>query len=654
MGGKMKTKKSKLCLKLKFLWITYLIFFISSPECFSQEAFGPPQSFPSQSQVTKPQEANKISLDIKGMDVIDVLKMLATRAGMNLVIGKNVTGRVTIFLKDVNVWDAFEIILLANDLAYEKKGEIITIMTQRDYELLYGERFQDKKQAKILQLKYAKAADLSRALSQIKTNIGRIVVDEGSNSLALIDAPETIKEMEDFIAKTDLPLETKVFSLNYAPADKLSAKLQEAVTKSVGSLKIDERTNKIAITDYPEKIQQISQLITAFDEKTPQVLIDAQIIEISPKDEFSMGVDWDYWLNKNVRYITSLPAPGLTSASTIPTKIALGIAAANPSSGTVSAEKQYKTILDMLRVIGATKILSSPRIMALNNQEAKILIGTKEVYVSQTTSQSGSGTQVTADQVNFVDVGIKLYVTPTINRDNFITMKIRPEISSTTKSYEYTSGNNKIKIPIVDTSEAETTVTIKDGVTIIMGGLKKDKRVDEVKKIPFFGDIPWIGFFFRSMKDERTKQELVILLTPRIMSGENPITDIHQSVAKEGVLAKMEGGEIVTEKISVSGMYGSLGAGDSSSGTSYFELVSEKILSLAKLNNPSGEKGEVSLNFIILSNGLLKEEPKVISTTNPYLIPYATQAIKAASPFPSFGGRLNKSEEVFRISLVYE
>ena len=93
-------------------------------------------------------------------------------------------------------------------------------MTQRDYELIYGERFQDKKQAKIFPLKYAKAADVSRALIQMKTNIGRVVTDDTFNKVVLIDAPEKLREMEEFIKMTDLPLKTQVFGFNYAQAKK--------------------------------------------------------------------------------------------------------------------------------------------------------------------------------------------------------------------------------------------------------------------------------------------------------------------------------------------------------------------------------------------------------------------------------------------------
>lgn len=589
-------------------------------------------------QESTPFIQQKISLDIKGMDIVDVLKMLAQRSGMNIVVGKNVTGRVTLFLKDVDIQDAFEIILLANDLAYEKKGDIINVMTQRDYELQYGQRYQDKKKAGVIQLKYAKAADLSRALNQIKTNIGKIVVDEGSNTLVLIDTPEKIKEMDDFIKNTDLPIKTRVFSLNYAQADKLSTKIQEAITKGVGSVKIDERTNKIAVTDYPEKLDEIAKIISAFDEKTPQVLIDAQVIEIKPSDKFEMGVDWDYWIKKNFKVTAALPI-GTTN------RLLLGTASTTPSG-----KGEYKAILDLLRTIGDTKILSSPRIMALNNQEAKILVGTKDAYITSTTSQGGTGTTVTSQAVNFVDVGIKLYVTPTINRDGFVTMKIKPEISSATRT-DITSEGKVTQIPIVTTSETETTVMVKDGITIIIGGLRKDERYKTVKKIPIIGDIPGLGFFFRSTSDELKKTELVILLTPHIMSGESSYTDFSEIKPKDGAVAKMSKGNIVTEKIFNISEKESL---EEFSSEYYKKLVADKVRASVLFKQPKGEKGEVKLSFTLNSSGQLKDEPIIISSSNQNLNNLVVECIKNSSPFPSFPAQLKKTEESFHITLEYK
>ncbi|MEW6101840.1 MAG: secretin N-terminal domain-containing protein [Candidatus Omnitrophota bacterium] len=581
---------------------------------------------------------DKITLDVKGMDVIDVLKMLASRSAMNIVVGKNVTGRVTMFLKDVDVADAFEIILLANDLAYEEKGGIINVMTQRDYELLHGERFMDKKTAKVVPLKYAKAAELSKALNQIKTNIGRIVIDEGSNTLALIDTPEKIKEMEDFIVKADLPVKTKTFSLNYAQADKLKANLEQAITKGIGSIKIDERTNKISITDYPGKLEELSQLISDFDEKSPQVLIDAQIVEIKPSDEFKMGVDWDYFIDKHFDIKANL-ANNTSGALFFGT----------PSSAVVSEAGDYKAILDVLRTIGDTKILSSPRILVMNNQEAKIHVGKRDAYVTSNISQGGTGTTVTSQSVNFVDTGIQLYVTPTINRDGNVIMKIKPEISDATRE-SITSEGTITEIPIVTTSEAETTIMVKDGITVVIGGLKKDTRTKTVKKIPLLGDIPGLGFLFRSTSDKMEQTDLVILLTPHIVSGEKSITELAEIQPKEGVIVEMVDGNIVRRKTAQAPQ--NLNPRDEI--RNYYRRIVEKVQSSAVFTQPLAVKGAVKLLFTLTNDGRLAGEPQVLEAANPGLIPLAKEAVQKASPFPSFPEALDKNSETFRVNLLYK
>ncbi len=489
----------------------------------------PPQPT-SENKITAPAlnapAAKKISLDIKGMDIVDVLKVFSQEGNMNIVIGRNVTGRVTIFLKDVDIEDAFNIIILSNDLAYEKTGDIVTVMNSRDYELIYGKKFADKRKVLMVPLKYAKAIALAQALNQVKSSIGSLVVDEATNTLIVVDSPDKLAAIEAMAQSLDKPLETKVFSLNYAKAEDIKGKIQDQISKWVGALQIDARTNKIVITDYPQKINDLEKIINAFDEKSKQVIIDAQIIEITPHDEFQMGVDWDYWIKKNLRTSSVLP---MSTANAV----AVGTyAAALP----VTEQGQYKALVDALRTIGKTKILSSPRIMALNNQEAKILVGSKEAYLTQTTSQPATGVPITASQVNFVDVGVQLFVSPTINNQGFVTLKIRPVVSSA----QYTSlvgSNQTTQVPIVSTSEAETAVMVKDGVTIMIAGLKKDKKEKEVKKIPLFGDIPGIGFLFRSTSDKVTKTELVIFLTPHITSGDRPVE--YQSLTRDKDIEKI-------------------------------------------------------------------------------------------------------------------
>lgn len=475
-----------------------------------------------------------ITLGIKGMDIVEALKMLSDRTGTSIVVGKNVTGTVTLFLKDVDPWDAFEIIILSYDLAYEKKDGIIRVMTQRDYQDINGERFHDNAEAKIIPLKYAKAADIFRTLSQIKTATGKIVVDEASNTLILKDSPAKIKEMTALIISADRLVQTRVITLNYAQPAKLQTELTDVLTKGVGTIKIDERTNKIVVTDYPEKIDEIAKLISAFDEKNQQVLIDAQIIEVNPSDKLELGMNWDLWIKNHFRITQALPIGDAN-------RLFLGTTQDNPQN-----PGNYKAVLDALRTVGDTKILSSPRIMTLNNQEAKILVGTKQAYITSTTTVTQSN-PVTTQSVNFVDVGIKLSVTPVINADHFVTMKIRPEISSAT-STNITSVGQVTEIPIVTTSEAETTVMVKAGTTLLIGGLQKDEHNKTVKKVPFLGDIPLLGLLFRSTSDELKKSELVILLTPHIMTGESSFTDVSQVRPLDGVVARMEKGEIIVQK----------------------------------------------------------------------------------------------------------
>ncbi|MCG8431816.1 MAG: hypothetical protein MJA29_11670 [Candidatus Omnitrophica bacterium] len=486
---------------------------------------------PGYSQDEAMQESDNFSLDIKGMDVVDVLKMLAERSGMDIAIGKNVQGKVTLFLKDVFVEDAFEIVILTNDLAYEEKNGIISVMTQRDYELLYGHRFQEKKQAKVVQLGSVKASEIVKPLGQIKSKIGDIVIDEGSNTLILIDSQEKIREMEEFVKRVDMQVETRVFRLNYARADELAVKLQDVLSGGAGAVRLDERTNKLVVTDYAHKFPEIERLISEFDERTPQVLIDAQIIEIRPSDKFEMGVDWDYWIRKNFRVSQDFPVGSQN-------RLILGTLSQEPT-----AEGEYKAVLDMLRTIGDTKILSSPRILALHNQEARILVGTKDAYITSSVSQAGE-TAITSQEVNFVDVGIKLFVTPHVNREGMVTMKIRPEISSAERVTLLSEGK-ETQIPIVTTSEAETTIMVKDGVTVIIGGLRQDEHAKTVKQIPLLGDIPVLGHAFRSTSNEVKQAELVILLTPYILSGDDSYTDTAQLQPDDGAVASMVDGDIV-------------------------------------------------------------------------------------------------------------
>ncbi|MFH1771795.1 MAG: secretin N-terminal domain-containing protein [Candidatus Omnitrophota bacterium] len=455
-----------------------------------------------------------ISLEVKGMDVVDALKIIADKGDLNLSISGNVRGRITLFLKNVDIWSALDIIVVSADLAYEINNNIIYVMTERDYETKYGKKYWDKRIMQAFGLKYAKAQKAQAIVSQIASKIGKIITDESTNTLIAVDTPDRIELIKDVIKRLDKPIETKVFDLDYLPVDKVEKKISEMLSANSGIIKIDEATNKILIADYPENIIKIERMIKAFDEKPLQVLIDAKIIEIAPSKKFYTGINWDYWITKYFRTKGDFAIP-----SGVNEKVRFGtIGVAD-----VAAKDDYSAIIDFLEIFGDSKILSSPRIVVLNNEEAKIIVGTRDAYITSMSSEIGDSL-TTAQTVNFVDVGVKLFVTPTINKAGYITMKIKPEISSSERE-TLTTEDKQTEVPIVTTSEAETTVIVKDGVSIIMGGLRKITRTKERKQIPVLGGIPGIGAFFRSKKEESTKNELVIVLTPRIVSGDRAIEE---------------------------------------------------------------------------------------------------------------------------------
>lgn len=443
-------------------------------------------------------------LELKDMEITDVLKLIAQKSGLNIVAGGNVQGKVTIYLKRIEAQDALRIILDSNDLAYIEDNGVIRVMSARDFEAKYGHRFGENIQTQTIQLKNSQAADLSSVLNQIKTPGGKVIIDEKSNTLILMETPDKLLVMEKLIKDIDVPWETEVFDLSYAKAEDLAVKISEVLTNNLGKLKFDKRSNRIVVTDTAGKIEEVRKIVKAFDQKEPEVLIEAKIVQIVLSDEHKMGVDWEAIVSDyhSLNFNSSLSV--LNSAQK----------SGKISIGTISQD-DYAVLLEALDTVGKTNILSSPRVVTLNNQETKILVGSTEPYVTTTPTPS-SGLSTTAESVNFIELGIKLFVTPMIHEDNFITMKIKPEVSSVTPNI--TTANNTT--PVVETSEAETTISVKNGITIVIGGLIKDEKIDSIKKIPLLGDLPLVGFAFRNQDKLIRKTELVIFLTPKIITGD--------------------------------------------------------------------------------------------------------------------------------------
>lgn len=499
-----------------------------------------PEQVPQTSRNMEEGLARKISLDLRNMDIVDTIKFLSMKGDLNIVSSKNVSGRITLFLKDVAIDDALEVILLTNKLACQKKKNIITIMTEEEYAEIYGRKYIDKREILTLKLKYALPSNVGAALENIKSSLGKIVMDDATGTLILMDIPESLKEMAGTARDLDLglvektsPTNSRMFELEYAKVADIKDNISTLLTEGIGSLQSDERTNRLVVQDLPNRLKEIAGIIKAFDAKTRQVIIEAKIVEVTLNDEFALGISWDRLfetLHEDIQFLGNFPISYPSGTTGQHSQISVGAWKKGFytdfqtdeeafSSGTMDP-RETSAAITFLKTIGKVKIISSPHLAVLNNQEAKIMVGTRQPYATSTISQSET-TSTTSWTAEFVDVGVTLSVTPTINKDGFVKMHISPEVSTLTSWFEIkdSSGTSQIRVPEVDTSNAETEILVKNGRTIIIAGLIKDTSYKYRKKIPLLSDIPVIGNLFGSRSSGTKGKELVIFITPHIISG---------------------------------------------------------------------------------------------------------------------------------------
>ncbi|TBR15656.1 type II secretion system protein GspD [bacterium] len=543
----------------------FLVFFLLlAVNISAQDSTGPSIVLHGQNALSSGDFLDKtISLDLKDMDVTEALKFLAVKAGLNIIPTKEVTGRITLVVDNVSLRDVFDIMLRSNNLAYVKQGEIYNVMTEKEYKTLYGKNFFDMREVKAFHIQYAIPDQVNNLLSTIKSEFGKIIIDSESGTILVMDTPEKVEEMKATLAMMEQKSTIRIFNLKYARAKDIEEQLKSQLdVKKVGSIKADERTNQVVVQTFTDRMQDIANLIQSLDKKTKEILIDAKIVQVKLSNALSTGIEWEGLFNlgkkAGLTYLGSVPFAWTGAASTDvwrsrdQVRHDVGYVGSYPFSGTTSsstAGKQsiatqemhlgqvgkhdYDTIIKYLQTLGETRILSNPKLAVVNNQEAKIHVGERQAYVT-TTKTEGQGTVTLSESVTYIDVGTQLFIVPNINDEGYVTLKIKPEVSSVVS---YLTSNEGNKIPIVETSTAETTVMVKDGTSILVGGLSREEKVSTTQQTPLLGRIPILGIPFRSKSDTTTRTELLVLVTPHIISGDELTTgydrDLRVSLDKQ-------------------------------------------------------------------------------------------------------------------------
>ncbi len=290
-------------------------------------------------------------------------------------------------------------------------------------------------------------------------------------------------------------LQTRIIRLNFLDVNDIQKTLSSMLTRR-GKIEIDVRTNSLVITDIPERIDKIQEIALQLDTKTPQVLIEAMMLTVKLTDDEQLGVDWTITHKTRPERVIN---QDLNIGSSRIGYITYG--------KTLLSWANLSATIDFLLRQKKAQILANPRVLTLDNLTAAIDLTEQEPYTSSTTTDQGT---VTSTQ--FKDVPIRLYVKPHITKDNYIFMNIKTEQSYRTG---YTSDNQ----PIIDSRKAETNVMVRDGETIVIGGLRKKEDTTTIDKFPILGDIPLLGKLFRKTVRAKVDTELLIFVTPHI-SGE--------------------------------------------------------------------------------------------------------------------------------------
>ncbi len=320
----------------------------------------------------------------------------------------------------------------------------------------------------------------------------------------LVAEPDALKE--------ETGLSSYVVELKYADANEVKAALG-VLTKEI---EVDRSGNRLIVVTSPRVIAEIEQVIRVMDVPAQQVMLEARVVEVSTDAAKRLGIDWDL-LNRQSMVIVEGSSPPEESP---PDRLPENVPFLQPKTGAEFWKfegfsrqgKSFQIALDLLIRDGDARVLANPKIATLNGREATMLVGTRIPYVIQGTTFAGGGAAQT-QSIQREEVGIKLRITPLINPDGFITTTIAPEVSSVIGF----QGENA-DLPVVSTRQVTTTVRLRDGNSVIIAGLLSEEKTTTISKVPILGDIPGLGLLFQHRTITSTKKDLVIEVTPRLLT----------------------------------------------------------------------------------------------------------------------------------------
>lgn len=408
---------------------------------------------------------DNLSLNFQNIELRAALQQIADFAGLNLVAGDEVQGSITLRLKDVPWGQALDLILQAKGLDKRVKAGVLLV---------------------------APADELA------------------ARELLTLEARKQLADLA--------PLRRELLQVNYAKAADLAKLFQsvtgfEGATDERGSVAVDDRTNNIIAYQTSERLEELRRIVAQLDVPVRQVMIEARIVEANVDYDKSLGVRWGGRLDRGNWVAGGIPKPqadGAQPPENPPGSPFVDLGSLTGTSGLGLAFITNNLLLDLeltaMEKSGNGEIVSQPKVVTSDKETARILKGT-EIPYQESTSQG-------ATSVSFKEASLSLEVTPQITPDDHVIMEVRV----TKDEPDYLNKLNDV--PPIKKNEVNAKVLVKDGETIVIGGVFSTTQSKVLDKVPFLGDVPYLGRLFRRDVRAEKKSELLVFLTPRIMNNQ--------------------------------------------------------------------------------------------------------------------------------------
>jgi len=464
-----------------------------------------------------------VNLVFRDQELASIVALLASMADINVIAGTDIKGlTVTTDLRGVPLMQAMQTALRLNDLGIIEEEGIYYIVP-------YQDAVARQRVTEMLKLNNAEADKLKTVLmdliagtpEQAEINIS---ANKEANILLISGPEKRIGDLASVARQLDisepvLPTVTEAIKLNYSTPEEILSTIEKMITPEIGKVAADTRSRNIIITDQPVVVEQIRELIATLDAPVKEVMIDTMVVDVTLTDDADTGVDWLLNAVRSQSRRDAATGTGINKGNL--QELGLGADMGSDASNllnfaVLSSKLDWRGVIQAeIRSLNG-KFVSNPVVFTVENKPATIEI-VSEIPYRELTETGNGGSQTST---SFKDVGTRLTVTPRVTHDNHIIAEISANESSTSGEFQ--------GIPIEDRRTIDTTMHMRDGETIFMGGLRKRSDNTNVRKVPLLGDVPVINLLFRSTSQSELTQELLVFMTCKVVDKENRTMDIKQ------------------------------------------------------------------------------------------------------------------------------